>query len=133
MFWLTPGRYYLNAGSPPGPAGGTPFRGGVVSPNQVPGESFLYSYYPGVSNLNQAVALDVAAGSEMSGVDFTVNRQQLLNVRGHVVDSRTGQPPPNVGINLSYQVFDGGGSFSTGSNYNATTGTFELSNVNPGQ
>jgi hypothetical protein len=56
-----------------------------------------------------------------------------LNVRGRVVDSRTGQPPASVGISLSYQVFDGGGSFNSGSNYNATTGTFELSNVNPGQ
>lgn len=133
LFWLTPGRYYLNAGSPPGPSNGIPFRSGVVSPNQVPGESFLYSYYPGVTNVSQAVAIDVGAGAEMSGVDFNVNRQQLLSVRGRVVDSRTGQAPPSVGISLSYQVFDGGGTFGAGSNYNATTGTFELSNVNPGQ
>lgn len=133
LFWLTPGRYYINAGTPPGPANRpTPFGGGNISPNQVPGESFSYAFYPGVSNVNQAIAIDLNSGTDINGMDFIVSRQQQLNVRGRIVDTRTGAPPASVNINLAYQVFSGGGSFSVGSNYNPTTGTFELTNVTPG-
>jgi 5-hydroxyisourate hydrolase-like protein (transthyretin family) len=133
LFWLTPGRYYINAGTPPGPNNRpVAFGGGNISPNQVPGESFSYVFYPGVSNAAQATAIDLNSGSDMSGLDLVVSRQQQLNVRGRIIDTRTGAPPPSANINLAYQVFSGGGSFGVNNNYNASTGTFELTNVNPG-
>jgi 5-hydroxyisourate hydrolase-like protein (transthyretin family) len=133
LFWVSPGRYYVNAGTPPGPANRPVALGGAGnSPNQVPGESFVYSYFPGVTNINQAVPIEVGPGSEVSGIDFVVSRQQLLNIRGKVIDQRTGQAPASASISLSYSNLDGGGSFSNGNSYNAATGTFELTNLIPG-
>ena len=133
LYWLSPGRYYLNAGTSPGPTNRpVALGGGAASPNQMPGESFTYTYYPGVTSISQAVAIEVGAGAEVGGIDFAVQRQQLLNVRGKVVDTRTGASPAAVNINLSYQVFDGGGSFGSVNNYNPSTGTFELVNIIPG-
>jgi 5-hydroxyisourate hydrolase-like protein (transthyretin family) len=37
MYWVSPGRYYLNAGSAPGP---NRVQSGGGSPNLVPGDSF---------------------------------------------------------------------------------------------
>jgi len=133
LYWLSPGRYYVNAGTSPGPTNRPVlFGGGAASPNQMPGESFTYTYYPGVTSTSQAVAIDIGAGAEVGGIDFAVQRQQLLNVRGKVVDTRTGASPAAVNISLAYQAFEGGGSFSSANNYNASTGTFELVNLIPG-
>lgn len=78
--------------------------------------------------------IEVKSGMEVS-FDMSARRQQLYRVRGTVLDSRTGQPPPaNVNISLTYRnVTGGGGSFSSGRNYDPTTGKFELLNVIPGQ
>lgn len=120
LYWLSPGRYYLSAGTSAGPTNRpAALGGGGNSPNAVPGESFTYTYYPGATNISQAIGIDVAAAAEIGGMDFTVSRQQQLNVRGKVVDSRTGAAPAAVSINLSYQTFDGGGSFGGTSNRSA--------------
>ena len=132
LFWISPGRYYVNAGSAPGLSSRSFLGGPAGSPNLVPGQSFAYTFYPGVSDVNRALALDVAAGAEVSGIDFTVLPQRLLNVRGRLVDSRTGTAPSAVSVSALYQIFDSSGSTGGSNNYNASTGTFELANLVPG-
>jgi hypothetical protein len=59
----------------------------------------------------------------------------MYRVRGTLLDSRTGQPPAgNVQVMLAYRLpTGGGGTFSSGRNYDPATGKFELLNVIPGQ
>jgi hypothetical protein len=78
--------------------------------------------------------IEVKSAQEVS-FDMTARRQQTYRVRGTLLDSRTGQPPAgNVQVSLSYRLpTGGGGTFSSGRNYDPATGKFELLNVIPGQ
>ena len=132
LYWITPGRYYLGAGTPPGP-GRPAGPAAPVSTNEIPDVSFPFSFYPGVWDARAAAWLDVGSGTELNGVDFSVARQQLYRVRGRVVDSRTGAPPAAVGLSLAYRTLAGAsGAFNSGERYDPRTGEFELRNVPPG-
>jgi hypothetical protein len=135
MFGVPPGKYYLNIGNPPGPIRTAAPTGGVLI-GGLPGGGVVYtfSYFPGVADVSQAVMIEVKSGQEVS-FDMTARRQQTYRVRGTLLDSRTGQPPAgNVQVSLSYRLpTGGGGTFSSGRNYDAATGKFELMNVIPGQ
>ena len=132
LYWVTPGRYYLTAGS----SQGAPVNigGGGASPNEVQ-DSYVSTYYPGVTDLGQAAILEVRPADELSGVDLKISRQQLYKIRGRVIDTRTGQTPQTVSMTFSSQSLTGGG-FSMGGgpnqNYAPATGTFEYRDVAPG-
>jgi hypothetical protein len=132
LFWVTPGRYFLMAGSQSGPSFQPLETGGVGdSPNGIR-ESYASSYYPGVMNVRDARVLDVSSGVELNAVDLTTPRQQLYRVRGRIIDAG-GQRPAYVSLSLSGQSITGGNYVSSiDSGYNAATGEFELRNVTPG-
>lgn len=130
LYWLTPGRYYISGGSPPGPNRSS---GPASSPNEIPERSFTLTFYPGVLDPRAAGLIDVAPGAELHGVDFSVHSQELHRIRGRIVDSSHGQPPPAVGLSLAYRTLTGNSAaFSAGETYDAKTGEFELRNVPPG-
>jgi hypothetical protein len=144
IFHLSPGRYYLYAGNQPGQTGPaglsaellTLGAGPIVNTNRIP-EKYSLSYYPGVADPNSAAPIDVPSGADLSGVNMNLRVQQTYRVRGNVVDSRNGQPPPAASLSLNLQTPDPlSGSFvnfSDGSpNYNAADGSFELRNVSSG-
>ncbi|HEX4999375.1 MAG TPA: carboxypeptidase-like regulatory domain-containing protein, partial [Terriglobia bacterium] len=106
IFYLTPGRYYLGAGNPPGGGAST----GALPPelailtnvaqptaNRVP-QNYSVSYYPGVPDINSAVILDVAPAAELRNMDLTLELQQPYRVRGQVLDPGGGQTPQNATI-----------------------------------
>lgn len=134
LYWVTPGRYYLVAGSGPGPTNRPAMLGGgVSSPNEVPNTSYALTYYPGAAELSSAATLNALPGVELGAIDFTVPRQELRQVRGRIIDPRTRQAPPAINVGLAYRdLTGGGGSFGGSQGYNAATGTFELRNVVPG-
>ncbi len=76
----------------------------------------------------------------LTAIDFTVSRQQLYKIRGRVIDSRSGQSPGAVTIQIRSESPTGESeiiAFSSGArevnaSYNATDGTFEIRNVAPG-
>jgi hypothetical protein len=104
-----------------------------VSPNETPDRSFTLSYYPGVFDPRGAALVEVRPEGELSGVDFSVPRQQLHRIRGRITDSNTGQPPASAGLSLAYRTLTGAsGAFSAGEKYDPKTGEFELRNVPPG-
>jgi len=134
LFGVPPGRYYLSVGNPPGPPRTiSPTGGGPIGPPGT-GTVYAFSYFPGVADAGQAVMIEVKSAQEAS-FDMTARRQQMYRVRGTLLDSRTGQPPAgNVQVLLAYRTpTGGGGSFSSGRNYDPATGRFELLNVIPGQ
>jgi len=131
LYWLTPGRYYLSAGTAPGPNKASSNSAG--NPNEIPDRSFALTFYPGVWDARAAGLIDVSSGAELNGIDFIVPGQQLHRIRGRIVDSSTGQAPVAVGLSLAYRTLSGNsGAFSAGEKYNAKTGEFELRNVPPG-
>jgi beta-lactamase regulating signal transducer with metallopeptidase domain len=133
LYWITPGRYYLSAGTEPGAAGprgralGTP-----VTSNEITGETYPFLYYPGVSDMSAASVIEVQPDAEV-GADFVVSRSGLFKVRGTVMDTATGRPPAVAGLGLVTRSLTGAStSFASGYSYNSTTGDFELRNVAPG-
>ena len=132
LYWVTPGRYYLNAGS----SQGSPINlgGGGASPNEVQ-DSYVSTYYPGVTDIGQAAVLEVRPADEQTGVDFKIARQQLYRIRGRVIDLRISQPPQTANMTFASQSLTGGG-FVMGSGpnqtYNPATGTFEYRDIAPG-
>jgi len=144
IFHLSPGRYYLNAGNLPGQTGPTGLSldflnqgiNGNMNNNRIP-EKYTLSYYPGVDDANSAAAIDVPPGADLSGLNMSLKVQQSYRIRGSVVDTRTGQPPPSASITLMLQSLDSRDitniNTSDGTpNYNAADGTFELRNVSSG-
>ena len=133
MYWITPGRYYVAAGTPPGPNRPVNSNSANVSPNEDPDRSFTLTYYPGVWDPRGAGLIDIRPGGDLNGIDFMVAGQQLRRVRGRIVNADTGRPPRTVGLSLAYRTMTGNsGAFSAGERYNAATGEFELRNVPPG-
>ena len=147
MYWVTPGRYYLLAGQPT--TGDSPLAALIASSvaavrangNEVPKVSG-YMFYPGVTEIANARAIDLQPGADVQAIDLAFPvKPRTYSIRGRVIDSRTGQPPPRAGVFVATQspglsgsgadeLFVGSGAPSR--NYNATTGAFEIRELLPG-
>jgi len=131
FFWVTPGRYYVAGGS----AAATFTFGGSTGPND-PGDSYLLTYYPGVTDINRAAPIDVKPGSELAA-DFVTPKQRLYTISGKVMapnptTGANGQIPA-VTLSLAFRLLTGGaGVFTMFQAYDPATGTFVMRNVLPG-
>jgi protocatechuate 3,4-dioxygenase beta subunit len=129
IYWITPGRYYLAAGTPPGPSTG--FARGNVSTNETL-SPYVFTYYPGTTDLSRAIPIDVRPGSDQP-LDFQVTRQQLYSIRGRIVDAMTNQSTGPIAISLAYRTMTGEpGVLQFAQVYDPATGLFEIPNVVPG-
>jgi len=147
MYYLTPGSYYVSAGNQPGEnqqlgvsgiAGleALMFGAGYSTANRI-AQNYTTTYYPGVADENSARPIDVQPGADLRGIDLLVSPQQSYRVRGRVVDSRTGQPPPTASVSINVQTPDPssillGGFLGAASNYRPADGSFEFQNVSAG-
>jgi hypothetical protein len=94
---------------------------------------YALTYYPGVVDLPDAVAIDVSSGRDLSAIDFTVYPQKTYKVRGRIIDSRTGKEPHAVFIKLQSHTFPPEIiSLLPDASYEAKTGKFEVHDVQPG-
>jgi protocatechuate 3,4-dioxygenase beta subunit len=80
LFGLAPGRYYLQA----------TYRDllslqGIGVTSKPVQESYVPTYYPGVTDPSSATPLDLSAGTQLRGMDFTLTKVRAVNVRGHVI------------------------------------------------
>lgn len=67
--------------------------------------------YPGVGLREQAHIFAVSAGSELSGIDFTVNKlRRAYRVSGRVIDAETGKPVSRCHIQVGYSYANGSSS-----------------------
>jgi hypothetical protein len=134
LYFVTPGRYYIHAGTPQGPGG---FGGPRLGSNelQTPTTS---AYYPGVADVRQATVVDVQPGAVLGAMDFRLSEQPLYSIRGRVVDAVTGQPPETPTLFLFHFAPDVGRPASiTNSSRNTERqtydkGTFEFRSLLPG-
>ena len=131
FFWVTPGRYYLGGGNA---AANYSFGGANTSPNE-PGDTFTLTFYPGVTDIGRATAIDVKSGSE-AVFDFAVPRQQLFSISGKIVNPSPAAADGNVPaatISLAFQTLTGStGVFQMQQAYDPATGLFVLRDVLPG-
>jgi hypothetical protein len=131
IYFVTPGRYLLNAGTAQGPSG----YGSGPDLNVVP-ESYAYTYYPGVSDAALAGRIDVQPGVELSGLDWLVEKQTQYRIRGRIIDFSTGQPPPSAHVMLNYWDPSAGVTYDIeymrGGKGTYENGIFEFRDVMPG-
>lgn len=120
LFWITPGRYYLAAGSPLGER------------IPLPSDSYVLTYYPGTADVGRALALDVKPGSE-AFFDLVAPKQEPYKIRGRIVDASS-LSPSAVGLSLAFPTFSGGGAgyLVYSQAYDSKTGNFELHDIPPG-
>jgi uncharacterized surface anchored protein len=136
MYWVTPGRYYLVAGSLDTFGGfqSIESRGFGGSPNEYQaGGGYGITFHPGVPDPEHASFVTVPSGRELK-IDLVV-REQLYRVRGRVVDARSGRPPSNVQLTLvARRMIEGvtGLMLRSMPRYNPADGTFEVRDVPPG-
>ena len=133
VFWVTPGRYYLVV-HPSASARAVATLGTPGTSNEIAETRFPPTYFPGTIDLSQASLIDVGPGTELTGIDVTVSRQDLFRIKGRVVDPATGQPPRTASVTI---VPRGSAAtpvalFGSASPYNPADGTFELRDVAPG-
>jgi len=64
-------------------------------------ESYLPVYFPGTIDPDSTSPIDLQPGIDYGGVDLTTVEQDALQIRGHVIDAVTGQPPASVFVILS--------------------------------
>jgi protocatechuate 3,4-dioxygenase beta subunit len=145
IYWVSPGRYYLRAGNPS--TGADPLIDMMASMltrgangNPVP-PTLGYAFYPGVTEIDGARALDIQAGAELQAIDLTLpSKPRTYRIRGRVIDSRTGQPPGNASVTALPNMpgLETGGVGLAGPtdlpklHYNDANGTFEIGNLLPG-
>ena len=96
-------------------------------------EGNITTYYPNGADVSSAVAVDVAAGGEMRGMDIRLLQAKVYTVRGKAVDA-SGVPQPAI---VSFTRKEDGGNLPAVLNGGGTTqlrpdGTFEFRNIVPG-
>jgi len=127
LYGITPGRYYLRAGgiAAPDMAGN-----GLVAPSRssIQAKTYAETYYPGVADMERALAIDVMSGAEVTA-DMLVIPTMRYRISGRVMDSRTGAAPESASVVLTYDFPTGE---SSGSSRNFQSGTFEFQDVIPG-
>ncbi len=144
IYWVTPGRYYLLVGKPS--TGSNAFESLIAvdttgpNGNEVP--SVLgYAFYPGVTEIASARAIDLQPGADVQSIDLTlVTKPRTFSVRGKVIDGRTGKPPARASVFVATQTpgLSGAGIDElfgvdgATQNYNAKTGTMEIHELLPG-
>lgn len=148
LFWITPGRYYLNANaSRPydeltlnNPAAGVVYNGpprsdgvtrvadgALYNPNGVVDQAYASTFYVQTTDPTRATPINVQPGMELGGINFILQRERLAGVRGRLVDGAYGQAPRGGGVTLR----SGSRSLPTTS-YDRATGQFEIRDVPPG-
>ncbi|HYR92402.1 MAG TPA: carboxypeptidase regulatory-like domain-containing protein [Terriglobia bacterium] len=132
VYWVTPGRYYVLAGSSVSVRRGISLTA-TSSLNELPGYGVSPTYYPNAADLSGATTIDVPSGIDLNSIDFVIERQPRRRIRGRVIDAATGRWPSAAAIRLvTRTTFGGTTGRESGQSYNSADGTFELSDVPAG-
>ena len=122
IYGLKPGSYKVAAGREGDPGTSTSRVG-----------SHVRTFYPAVTELAEATAVQVTEQSEATDINITLSRMlTTYKVSGRIVDGDTGEPLPNVNYGFRRSI----DSTSESRNFGALTnerGEFKLENLPPGQ
>lgn len=123
---LAPGRYLLSAMYRPGGFMMESTQGGAA-------ETYAPTYYPSAASPDSASPVEVTAGAVLRGMDVRLQKTKTVQIRGRVLDPRTGKGARTAMINLqpksdTFYMFAGRNMSRP---YN-DKGEFVMSNVTPG-
>jgi protocatechuate 3,4-dioxygenase beta subunit len=125
---LAPGRYFLKA------TYGASNRPTLVrttrSASKPIDESFVPTYYPGTMDIGNAGVIELAAGSLLRGLDFTLTKTRAVTVRGHMT-APEGVKPQMTMIMLAPRGEYFGEMIRRARVFDQQ-GTFEFNGVSPG-
>jgi hypothetical protein len=156
LFGLTPGVYFISAepylspyvqdgryivptpptldsfgeGQSSGPLAFLLNSGAVVHPLALTGDSYAEVFYPGTTDVRSARPIEVQPGAVVRGIDFNtmlIPRSGYV-VRGHFIDSRTGQNATGVRWSIGEP-----GVLGVVRDGSAPQGTFEATDIRPGR
>jgi len=96
IYGLAQGEYYVSAGQ----NGGRAVRLDPPPSGQEEDETYVETYFPGTTEMEQAVALKVAASQELLGVDIQLRPTRTFRVNGRVV-SEAGDPLEGRNVTLT--------------------------------
>jgi hypothetical protein len=152
LFWLPPGQYFVNATIPDGPNAtplimnldGNDNRGlyegraqlfpvatTPVGSGAADNEAHIPTFFPGTGNGSLATPINVAARSDIRGIDITALPLRTRRVRGTLANGAAGTPPgPNAVVRLLPSAPNSGPQYQA--NADANTGVFEFPKVVPG-
>lgn len=130
IWGLPPGEYYVAASNqermmmfmdsaPAGP------------PDPSESQGYASTYYPGTASPSEAQRVTLAAGQEVTGIDFALVTTRTVRVSGTVVTSE-GRPVGNSGVMLMPRTPLGGVMSPQGTRTDAQ-GAFTISGVTPGE
>ena len=119
IYGLPPGRYKVSVGE----GGGSRYRRLDYGQGYYP-----HTYHPNVQEESKAGIIEVAEGSEVSGVDIIVGqRLRTYEASGRIVNAETGKPQP--GIKWGYD----GSAVSTFGTLSDEHGGFRITGLMPGR
>ena len=99
IFGLPPGKYKVAAGR------SDDFGGGFTTFQR----TYKQVFHPDVSDVTKATVVEISEGSEAKDVDISLGRtMQTFSVSGHLINTETGLPVPNVRFGLQRLVNDRG-------------------------
>jgi hypothetical protein len=90
VFDLLPGHYFAAASYSPG----------IPLENAKESAKYAPSFYPGSNDLAHASSIEVAAGQEISSIDFVLRPSRVVRVRGSVLNGMTGKPAKGASVTL---------------------------------
>jgi protocatechuate 3,4-dioxygenase beta subunit len=120
---VLPGRYRVSSGE------------GEGSVMRMPGrKSYPRTFHPDTTDVAQAKIIEVAEGSEVTGVDIQLSQPpKAFTIVGRVVDAETNEPVPNFSIIYSAARADGNFSGMGGTTMTNGNGDFRIEAVRQGR
>jgi hypothetical protein len=121
IYGLPPGEYYLRAVF-------NPRRFGMAAEG-----GYAPVYYPGTGDAGRATSIQLRAGDEFPGMDFTLQPVRTVTVKGRVFNALTGLPGVNSNVMLLPRDSSGFGWMEENHAFvRDPQGTFMLHDVRPG-
>jgi Carboxypeptidase regulatory-like domain len=111
---LDPGTYYVAAlyQSPPRPAGAEEQTRKDALGNPLPELSYAVTFYPQVQKMSEAVAVKVAPGDEVDGIDIFLTLVHTVHIRGQVLSAVKGGAIAGPSVTLRMNDSDNTASVS---------------------
>ena len=111
---LDAGTYYVAAlyQSPPRPSGAEEQTRKDALGNPLPELSYAVTFYPQVQKMSEAVAVKVAPGDEVNGIDIFLTLVHTVHIRGQVLNAVKGGAIASPGVTLRMNDSDNTASVS---------------------
>ncbi|HUE23275.1 MAG TPA: carboxypeptidase regulatory-like domain-containing protein [Bryobacteraceae bacterium] len=129
LYGLSPGRYYIQATRPlPWMEAQSQGRSAGKAP-----EAFAPTYYPGTTDVNKAVAVELKAGAQIHGIDFAFFRIHAVHVRGRMqYPADAGRRPVMLALAPRGSGVYARWTLRRRADIDDPDGKFELTNIVPG-